>query len=115
MPCVRNSTSVAPSEIKSMRTMQTRLRGAVLLFLLLWLPGCANKPVVRTETVTVKVPVQVALDKRLTEQEPEPKLAGNVVTNDDLTSYIDALKAWGRAGWGRVKKIAELQPKDGAP
>lgn len=87
----------------------------MLWCLILSCGACATKPIVRTETVEVKVPVYVAIDQRLTTQEAEPKLAGNVVTNDDLAAYVDALKAWGRAAYGKLAKIAELQPQDSAP
>jgi len=79
--------------------------------------GCASKePLVRTETVEVKVPVYVRLDPKLTAVPAEPDLPAGPVTNDDIASLVDALRAWGRDMAGKLRKIEGLQPKgQGAP
>lgn len=76
------------------------------------LTSCASDPIVRTEAVTVRVPVYVPLRAELTAPPAaEPDLPANVVVNDDLAELIEQLRAWGREGWGRVRKIRELQPE----
>lgn len=89
----------------------------MLLFPILWLAGCGTcKPLTRTETVEVKVPVLVRLDPKLTARPAEPRLKAGPVTNDDLANLIDELRAWGRGLAGKLEKIEGLQPaKDGAP
>lgn len=72
--------------------------------------GCANKPIVRTETVEVKVPVLVPLDKRLTEEVAEPKLAPGIVQNNDLADFIDAWRAALRLANRKLREIAGVQP-----
>ena len=98
-----------------MRMTRTLRRGAALLCLTLSLGACASSaPIVRTETVTVKVPTYVRIDPKLTRVEAEPDLPIRV--NDDLTTLIDELRAWGRDMVGRLLKIEGLQPaKDQAP
>lgn len=86
------------------------LRGAVLACLLASLASCANKPIVRTETVEVKVPVVVGVPATLTAVRPEPTLPAGEVTNDDMVQLIDALKAWGRGMVGQLREIAGLAP-----
>ena len=51
--------------------------------------GCSTRPV-KTETVTVYVPVKVGVDSRLSSPVPYP--AANIVTNDDLAKYAIALR-----------------------
>ncbi len=87
------------------------LHGAALACLLVSLSSCASKPVVRTETVEVKVPVLVALDKKLTAVPVEPQLPAGELENDDLAVLIDELRAWGRGLAGKLRKIEGLQPK----
>ncbi len=89
------------------------LHGAALACLLVSLSSCASKPVVRTETVEVKVPVLVALDKKLTAVPAEPQLPAGELENDDLAVLIDELRAWGRGLAGKLRKIEGLQPKGG--
>ncbi len=77
------------------------------------LQGCASKePLIRTETVEVKVPVLVRIDPKLTVREPEPDLPAGPVTNNDVATLIDALRAWGRGMAGKLEKIERLQPED---
>lgn len=90
-------------------------RGAALLCLALSLTACAGKELVRTETVEVKVPVFVALDPALTAVDPEPDLPPGAVTNEDVGNLVDALRAWGRAAYGKLARIAELQPQGPVP
>lgn len=98
-----------------MRLINLQRRGAALLCLALSLTACAGKPIVRTETVEVKVPVLVALDPALTAAEPEPDLPAGAVINDDVAALVDALRTWGRAAYGKLAKIAELQPRGPSP
>ena len=72
------------------------------------LPACASKPVVRTETVEVKVPVITPVPAELTRVQPEPTLPAGEVTNEDLVELIGQLRAWGRDANARLRKIAEL-------
>ncbi|MDQ8050708.1 hypothetical protein [Luteibacter sp.] len=89
------------------------LRGAALLSLPLLCVACKTcEPVVRTETVEVKVPVLVRLDPKLTARPAEPRLKAGPVTNDDLANLIDELRAWGRGLAGKLAKIEGLQPKE---
>lgn len=98
-----------------MTTTKPLLRGAALLSLTLLLGACASKePLIRTETVEVKVPVLVRLDPKLTTVPPEPDLPAGPVTNDNVASLVDALRAWGRDMAGKLRRIEALQPK-GAP
>lgn len=99
-----------------MRTTHRRLSGAALLCLAGSLTACKTcEPIVRTETVEVKVPVLVALDPKLTAVEAEPKLPTGRITNADLVDDRDAWRAWGRGLAGKLREIEGLQPKDGAP
>ena len=85
-------------------------RGAALACLLVSLTSCANKPIVRTETVEVKMPVIVEVPRELTRTAPEPQLPADA-TNDDLADYVDALKAWGRGMVKQLQEIAGLAPE----
>lgn len=85
-------------------------RGAALACLLVFATSCANKPIVRTQTVEVEKPVIVDVPAGMTTQEPEPQLQAGDVVNNDLTDYIDALKAWGRLAYCKLEKIANLGP-----
>jgi len=44
----------------------------------------------------------------LTEQVPEPVLKPDPVTNEDVADYVERLKAWGRAAYKKLEKIAGL-------
>lgn len=85
-------------------------RGGALACLLALLTSCASKPVVRTETVEVKVPVIVGVPAKLTRVPSEPRLPAGEVTNDGLAEYVDALRAWGRGLAGQLREIAGLAP-----
>lgn len=69
--------------------------------------SCANNPV-KVETVTVEKPVIVGVPDELTAQVPEPVLPAGPITNEDLASYVDRLKAWGREAYKKLEKIAGL-------
>lgn len=88
------------------------LRGLAPAFLLLSLTACGTKPAVRTQLVEVQVPVYVPVPDELTEPEPEPVLPADP-TNADLADYADALRAWGRAAYGKLRRIRGLQPQGG--
>ena len=93
----------------------------MLACLLLSLTSCSRTPIVRTETVEVPVPVLVPLKPDLTAQVPEPAYPPRrcvdpvngraTVCNGDVADYIDALRAWGRGGFSKLRAILELQPK----
>lgn len=85
--------------------------GRALLFLLLSLTGCASKPLVRTETVTVERPVAVALDRRLTAPVAEPLLPAKI-TNDTLAGYAESAKCRLLAANCQLEKIEDAQPGD---
>lgn len=58
---------------------------------MLFCAGCASTPVVRTDTVQVKVPVIVPIPAKLTAPVPQPELQGD--TNADLAALILACRA----------------------
>lgn len=87
------------------------LHGAALACLLGSSQGCATKPVVRTETVEVKVPVLVRVPAELTRVDAEPRLPAGEITNDALADFVEQLRAWGRGLAGKLRKVEALQPK----
>jgi len=89
--------------------MAMRMRGLSIacLLLCLTLSGC-GKPIVRTETVTVKVPVVQSIPSALTEPVPEPGLQGD--TNGALAEYILALRHALDTANAKLKAIAGLKP-----
>lgn len=93
-----------------MKKIHLLLLGGALAFHALSLTACANKPIVKTETVEVERPVIVDVPAELTRQEPEPRLPDGELTNDDLADMIERLRAWGRLGWCRVEQVANLGP-----
>jgi hypothetical protein len=91
----------------------------MLLCLLPSLTSCSrNVRPAKVETITVQVPMLVPLDPRLLKQEPEPPNppracvdAGRpTVCTKALPDYIDALRAWGRGGYEKLRRISGLQP-----
>lgn len=50
----------------------------------------------------------VGVPDELTAQVPEPVLPAGPITNEDLASYVDRLKAWGREAYKKLEKIAGL-------
>lgn len=89
--------------------MTTRARGPLIacLLLCLTLSGC-GQPIVRTETVTVKVPVVQPVPAELTVPVASPALTGD--TNGALAEYILALKHALDTANAKLKAIAGLQP-----
>lgn len=73
----------------------------------LLLSGCATE-VVRTETVTVEVPVYVPLPPELTEPVPYP--AVQVLVWDDVVQLAEELKAALAAANAKLSAIKEVQP-----
>lgn len=53
----------------------------------------------------------VPVADELTAPVAEPNLASGGATNEDLLALIDALREWGRDGWGRLAEIRGLQPE----
>jgi hypothetical protein len=74
---------------------------------------------VRTETVEVTKPVVVALDPKLTRQEPKPKRPpaecrddkGPILCNDALVGWLRAYDAFADKLLGKLRAIEALQPK----
>lgn len=79
------------------------------------LTSCAAKEIVRTETVTVEVPVVVGVREDLTRVPPEPQLPPGDLVNDDLAQAIEALRAWGRGMAKQLREIAGLAPAEPQP
>lgn len=92
-----------------MNTIPKLLLGAALASLTPSLIGCATKPIIRTETVTVERPVITPVPAELTRVDPEPTLPAGDVTNEDLVDLIEQLKAWGRGMAGQLRAIADLE------
>jgi hypothetical protein len=92
-----------------MHTQLTRkLRhGLSSLFLVLLLSSCAQGPV-RTETVTVRVPVYVALPADLLL--PCYVTLPDVLTNGSMAEYAVNLQACVRTDADKLIKIRGLQP-----
>lgn len=89
------------------------LSGLAALCLLLSLTACGSRPV-RTEIVEVKVPVTVSIPDEMVEQEEEPRLPPGQVDGEDLADIVERLKVWGRQGWCRVERMANLGPREDA-
>lgn len=77
------------------------------LSLLVLLSGCATDAV-RTETVTVEVPVYVPLPQELTEPVPHP--AVEVRVWDDVVQLAEELRAALAAANAKLLAIKEEQP-----
>jgi hypothetical protein len=71
------------------------------------LSGCAAEAV-RTETVTVNVPVYVALPQELTEPVPEPDV--QVKVWDDVVQLAEELRAALRQANDKLAAIRKEQP-----
>lgn len=74
--------------------------------------------------VTEYVPVQKALDPKLTEDIPEPAAPAwrckdsrgkPTVCHKDLVNNTEALRTWGRKLQGKLKEIRGLQPPAESP
>lgn len=91
-----------------MSKIQKLLLGGALACPIALLPACATKPIVRTETVEVKVPVIVPVPAELTRPAREPKLPDGEITNEDMAEFAEQLKAALRDANSRLRKIAEL-------
>lgn len=68
-----------------------------------------TKPIVRTETVTVKVPVVQPVPAELTDPVTEPAMQGD--TNSAMAEYILALRHALDAANAKLKAIAGLGDK----
>lgn len=91
----------------------------VILVCLWMLSGCGDKANVRIEYVEKKVPVQVALDPRLTTPPPMPAdppfrcrdaTGAATVCEQDKEDWIDALVKTAADAINQIKEIAGLQP-----
>lgn len=85
--------------------------GAVLACLIALLPACAGKPLVRTETVDVKVPVAVALPSALTKPVDDMPVP-TPLTNDGLAGVAEGEKCRKIAANCQIEKIEDAQPGD---
>ena len=83
----------------------------LLSSLTLWLTGCDSVPV-RTESVTVNVPVYIRLPKELTAPVVKPVLPAGPVTVEDVLGLADARGAAIDAANGQLQAIEALQPKE---
>jgi len=77
--------------------------------LLLSLTACATKPIIRTRTVTVDVPVYVSLPDYLATPVQAPS-ASHIATNGDLADYALQCKARLKAANGKLSAIRQAQP-----
>ena len=91
----------------------------MLASLLTLLAACSPVPAVRTETVTVNVPVYKALDPALTTPVPEvadpPWLCRDTsgaatVCDKDLAEWGDAWRSVARKANSQLRQILGLQP-----
>lgn len=82
--------------------------GLLAACLLLLLTACASNPIIQTRTVTVHVPVVVAVPKAYTAPVAVPQLADDPVTNADLAAYILALKQAIADANAKLARIAGL-------
>ena len=74
------------------------------------LTSCAQAPVVRTQTVEVRVPSYVALPAELTAPAPWPE-APAVWTNASLAQYVLDLQSALKQDVDKLDKIHALQPE----
>ena len=74
-----------------------------LLLVPMLLGACAANPVVRTQTVEVKVPVIQPIPKELTQPVPEPQLRSS--DNGGLATYVLALQDALRQANAQLKAI----------
>lgn len=79
--------------------------------LVLALAGCAAQPIVKTQTVTVKVPVIEPVPAELTAPEPVPVLPAKP-TNGDLAEWALALRHALDAANRKLNAIAGLKPAE---
>lgn len=72
------------------------------------LASCASNPIIKTQTVTVKVPVVESVPSVLTQPVPEPKLKDGPITNRDLADWALALRQALREANAKLQQIAGL-------
>lgn len=87
-----------------------RWYGALLACPLVLLTSCASNPIVKTQTVTVKVPVVESVPSVLTQPVAEPKLQDGPITNRDLADWALALRQALRQANAKLHEIAGLHP-----
>lgn len=66
--------------------------GLASAFLTLWLTGCATDPVVRTQTVEVRVPVLTPLPAGMIADREPPVLPAGTVTNEDVAEFVEGMQ-----------------------
>lgn len=74
------------------------------------LASCASNPIIKTQTVTVKVPIVESVPSVLTQPVPEPKLKDGPITNRDLADWALALRQALREANAKLEQIAGLSP-----
>ena len=104
-----------------MSTSSRRLlaHGLIPLCLAMLLTACQSAPIVKTQTVTVRVPVPVRLDPALTKQEPKPPRPaakcrddkGPILCNGQMVDWLRAYDAAANRSNARFRAIDGLQPK----
>ena len=87
--------------------MKAKTSALIFLFLPALLNGCATEAI-RTETVTVEVPVYVPLPPELTEPVPEPSVEVRVW--DDVVQLAEELRAALKVANAKLSAIKEVQP-----
>ena len=95
-----------------MRTTRIATLGALCLFALLSVTGCAStesRVIVRTETVDRPVPVYRALDPVLTAECPTPELPERPLMNEDLVTDNARLQSALEDCGSRMTRIRALQ------
>lgn len=70
--------------------------------------GCSTRPV-KTETVTVYVPVKVGVDTKLSAPVPYPK--AEIVTNEDLAKYAIAVREALKQANSQLEAIRQAYPE----
>ena len=86
--------------------------GALCAFLTLLLVSCAKPSTVRVETVTVKVPVTVALSAELLAPiDDEPVIPVGVLSNEVLADVALSCAAYKTRVHNRMAAIRREQPK----
>ena len=88
--------------------IKTIAYGLLVACLLLSLTACGTDPIVQTRTVTVNVPVVVAVPEAYTAPVAVPQLHPDPVTNADLAAYVLALKQAIADANAKLERIAGL-------
>ena len=94
----------------AMHTHGRLLRCLLASLVLCALTACASNPIVKTQAVTVRVPVVESVPSVLTQPVAEPKLQDGPITNRDLADWALALRQALRQANAKLHEIAGLHP-----